>query len=136
MVEFGLQDRDQGLEPGRSNADGSLAWAIALEARRSTMTGAVRWRGRHVHGPAMTPFLYLSLRRADGQPTEWLRRLKVPLPSHSWDAIAACTPAVGCVLEATISGHGSGTIPLLGAGWTMRPTPIGEELTPGGAACG
>jgi hypothetical protein len=115
-VEFGLQDRHQGIFAGRLQADGSLRYEIEVSVVPQSETHEVRWRGFYVHGTPTAPFLYLSLKRLSSG--SWIKRLKVPLPRLAWEQIEAIhtTPC----LVASISGERSGTVPLLGDGWTPQ----------------
>lgn len=120
-VEFGLQDRHLVVHPGQPRPDGSLQYEIDVVVIHQPETPEVRWRGPYVHGTPAAPFLYLSLRRHPAQPTDWMRRLKVPLPSLSWDQVE-WTQATPC-FAASVSGSGSGTVPLLSDGWTRQEHP-------------
>jgi hypothetical protein len=73
-----------------------------------------------VHGTAAVPFVYVSWRSQSAEPPHWLKRLKIPLASITWQQIEAADYARGDRLEATISGTGSGTVPILGGGWKVR----------------
>jgi len=68
--------------------------------------------GPFVHGPAGARFLYLSWRPRGGV---WIRRFKIPLAPMSWEQIAAGQAGA---LAARVSAASSGTVALLGAGWT------------------
>ncbi len=115
-VEFGLQDRHQEIFAGQLQVDGSLRYEIEVAVVSQSETHEVRWRGSYVHGTPAAPFLYLSLKRlASGS---WIKRLKVPLPRLAWEQIEA-THTTPC-LVASISGEGSGTVPLLGDGWIRQ----------------
>lgn len=117
-AEFGVQDRQEVVHPGQLQADGSLRYEIEVVAARQDETVEVRWRGAYVHGKSSAPFLYLSQRSLSAQRVGWIRRLKVPLPRLTWEQVAARqTPPC---FAATIAGSGSGTTPLLGAGWSLQ----------------
>lgn len=118
-TEFGVQDRTQHIHSGQAHANGSVSYDIVVPVTR-TEDNRVRFRGPAVHGPPATPFLYLSLRLRDGEPTPWIRRLKIPLPVLTWDEHAA-THSAG-VWVASVAGTGSGTVPLLAGGWTWQAT--------------
>jgi len=68
--------------------------------------------GPFVHGPAGARFLYLSWRPRGGV---WIRRFKIPLAPMSWEQIAAGQAGAPA---ARVSAARSGTLALLGAGWT------------------
>jgi hypothetical protein len=124
-VNFGVQDRQEVISPGHLQPDGSLQFAIDVVGMHQPGTSEVRWRGPHVHGKPSAPFLYLSLRRDSVHLTAWIRRLKVPLPHLSWDQVEA-TQGTPC-FAVSISGSGSGTVPLLGDGWTPQELPKARQ---------
>jgi len=117
-VESGLQDRQEVLHPGQLQPDGSFLYEIDVAVIQKSETHEVRWRGPYVHGTPAVPFLYLSVKYLSSDPRPWLRRLKIPLPGLAWEQIEAAqtTPC----FAASISGTGSGTVPLLGEGWTRQ----------------
>ncbi len=119
-TEFGLQDRQQHLVPGERHADGSLRYEVAVQIREGTAGTSPRFLGPYVHGTAAAPFLYLGWRESGAGQSLWIRRLKIPLVSLSWAQIRAHLDARDSRLEATVDGAGSGTVPLLGEGWTLR----------------
>lgn len=120
-IEFGLQDRQEAIFAGQLQPDGSLQYEIDVVVIHQPETPEIRWRGPYVHGKPSAPFLYLSLRRRSIQPAGWIRRLKVPLPRLPWDHVEAMQGTPG--FAAAISGDGSGTVPLLGHGWTLQEQP-------------
>ena len=115
-VELGMQDRQLNVHPGQQRPDGSLLYEIEVTALCQSDSSAVTWRGPYIHGAPAAPFLYLSLRRRSAEAANWLKRLKIPLPDLSWEQIVR-TSAHPC-FAVTISGQGSGTVPLLGEGWS------------------
>lgn len=117
-TEFGLQDKQRVVHAGRRQADGSIHYALDVRVTSRRGTDAPRFSGPLVHGAAAAPFLYLGWRRKEPADSPWLRRLKIPLAAITGEQIAAVARAGGGVLEARVSGAGSGTIPLLGEGWT------------------
>ena len=119
-AEFGLQDKQQVVHPGEMQAGGSLHYEFEVQVRRNRQTNALRFLGPYVHGPPAEPFLYLSWRRKEAGPPSWIRRLKIPLSSITWAQIEAAGRTDRGVLEASVDGTGSGTVPLLGGGWTLR----------------
>ncbi len=114
-TEFGLQDRQRGLQPGQARDDGSLAYELVIVATQRPGADDVRFSGAFVHGTGADPFLYLSLRAAEGEPTAWIRRLKVPLAGLTWDRLAAA--AAGSAFTIRVSGARSGRAAVLGEGW-------------------
>ncbi|GCE29589.1 hypothetical protein KDA_50730 [Dictyobacter alpinus] len=115
---FGLQDRQQNVHSGQQNPDSSISYDIEVPVERTLQTDSVRFRGPYVHGTPTVPFLYLSLKRLEGEQASWIRRLKIPLPMVTWDEID--TVAGTTLFVARIAGTGSGTVPLLNGGWTKR----------------
>jgi hypothetical protein len=120
LAEFGLQDKEQVLHPGHAQLDGSIVYAFDLQVQRNQETLAPRFRGPYVHGTPAAPFLYLGWRRSEAGQTTWIRRLKVPLSSITWERIEAVQDVDGGVLVARVSGTGSGTVSLLGDGWLIE----------------
>ena len=118
-TEFGLQDKQQ-LHPGAPQPDGSVVYLFALEAALAQGQEAVRWRGAYVHGHPTAPFLYLSLRRVGVEPSQWTKRIKVPLQAITRKQVEMASKMDGAVLEGRVSGQGSGTIALLGDGRSVR----------------
>ncbi len=115
---YGLQDRQQKLHAGQPNFDGSITYTVAVPVARISETNQIRFRGDYVHGTPKVAFLYLSLKQADSDPPIWIKRLKIPLPTLSWDTLIP--PTEENTFFARISGEGSGTVPLLGKGWVKQ----------------
>lgn len=124
-VNFGVQNRQEEIFSGHLQPDGSLEFEIDVLVAHLPGVSEARWRGPYVHGKTSAPFLYLSLRPDSAHPTAWIKRLKVPLPLLPWDYIEAMqgTPC----FAVSISGSGSGTVPLLGAGWTPQEQPLAKQ---------
>lgn len=114
-TEFGLQDRQRALHPGQARADGSLAYALTVTATQRPGADGVRFSGPFVHGTSADPFLYLSLRTVEGEPTAWIRRLKVPLVGLTWDRLTAVADGNEFIIR--VSGARSGRAAVLGEGW-------------------
>lgn len=117
-TEFGLQDKKQMLHPGVRMSAGAIRFNFTVTVERKPNRAKPKFGGPFVHGTADTPFVYLGYREVqDGAP--WIRRLKIHLSSITWAQVEAAQ--VGeVVLEASVSGQGSGTVPLLGEGWQVR----------------
>jgi uncharacterized protein DUF5990 len=111
-TEFGLQDKQQGLHAGVSQPDGALHFACEVAVKLHAKTDAPDFGGPFVHGPTSARFLYLGWRPLGGA---WIRRFKIPLAPISWEQIAAGQAGA---LAAHVSATRSGTVALLGAGWT------------------
>lgn len=116
-TEFGLQDRQRALHPGQAQADGSLAYALSVTATQRPGADGVRFSGPFLHGTAADPFLYLSLRAAEGEATAWIRRLKIPLADLTWERLAAADTDGAFTIR--VSGARSGRAAVLGQGWTV-----------------
>jgi hypothetical protein len=114
-TEFGLQDRQRALHPGRARADGSLAYVLTITATQRPGADGVRFSGPFVHGTAADPFLYLSLREVGGEPAAWIRRLKLPLVGLTWDRLAAVADGNEFIIR--VSGARSGRAVVLDKGW-------------------
>lgn len=115
VSDFGLQDRDGELAPGKRTRDGSIRYECEATAR-SGGQGSVRFSGSYVHGPTGDQFLYISFRPPDGASSAapWVRRLKIPLVAVDWDLVGA---AENGVLEAEIHDVGRARAELA-ASWT------------------
>src|SRR6185437_10889498 len=102
-----------------------VQYEIEVSVKRDSGTNALRFLGPLVHGMAALPFLYLSWRWTGPEPSPWIKRLKISLTSITWEQIDAASNGGGSLLEATVSGAGGGTVPLLGGGWTsVRPRDV------------
>jgi hypothetical protein len=118
-VGFGLQDKSQQLTPGQSQPDGSLAFTATLKVKGTSGLQSPDFAGAYVHGTAQQRFLYLSLGTQQGSVWQWTRRIKVPLSGITWAHIED-VGSKGGILEGTIDGMKSATVPLLGEGWIVR----------------
>ena len=119
-TEFGLQDKKQVVHPGQAQADGSVHYEFEVQVKRNEATDAPRFLGPYVHGTPAGPFLYLSWRHTEPEQAPWIRRLKVPLSAITWEQIEIAGRAADSHFETSISGLGSGTVSLLGDGWTLQ----------------
>jgi len=117
-IPFGLQDKSQTLHAGHRRSDGALQFQCSIQVKRSN-SGEVDFAGPYVHGTPHKRFLYLSLRSPDPQSEPWIRRLKISLSGINWHDIQATSEA-SCILEASVDGAKSGTVALLGGGWTVK----------------
>jgi hypothetical protein len=61
----------------------------------------------------------LSLRSVDGPEGAWIRRIKVPLKSITWEQVEAAAQHAEARLAGTVEGGGSGTVKLIGSGWQV-----------------
>ena len=114
-TEFGLQDKKTELLPGKPLPDGAVAFQLDLQATRQPETDQPRFRGAYVHGTP-SQFLYLGWRHA-GEPTSpWIKRIKIPLATITWQQIQGLARS-GAVLQASVDGSGAATVRLLDNGW-------------------
>jgi hypothetical protein len=130
---FGLQDNSTTaewvLDSGRVQANGDVHFECECRVRRNPRTDAPNFLGPFVHGPTVQRFLYLSWRpkqwrpgQADVPCSTWLRRMKVPLGSITWEQIDKAI-RLDAVLEVTVPGTGRNGAPfgsVQGCGWTVK----------------
>lgn len=90
---FGVHDKQNVLYPGKTKADGSVVFEVALDLKPDR-TGAPVFIGDFAHGPPKERFLYLGWRNTNGA---YAQRLKVPLSGITWSDIdkAKGTPLIG-----------------------------------------
>jgi hypothetical protein len=111
-TEFGMQDKQQALQAGLPQPDGALRFSCEAIVKPHSITGAPDFSGACVHGPAGARFLYLGWRPLGGA---WIKRFKIPLAAISWEQIGS---AQNGALAVHVNTTRSGTVALLGAGWT------------------
>jgi hypothetical protein len=107
-IEFGLQDKKQALHAGSPLPDGALQWDFTVTV---LVEGRVKFSGAFAHGTADAPFLYLGLRPAQAG-AAWIKRIKVPLKAIT-PALANAAIEANKSLQATVSGQGAASVPLL-----------------------
>lgn len=115
---FGLQDKAQQLTEGQLQSDESIAFTVRIKVKGTPGIAAPDFAGPFVHGPAQQRFLYISLGSRQGSEWRWLRRIKVPLSAITWEQIER-TGSNG-LLQVSVDGTKSGTVPLLGVGWVVK----------------
>jgi len=115
-MPFGLQDKDRAIAEGEMLPDGQLRFVLKLKVKR-TNDGVPNFTGAFAHGPAIARFLYLT--KLDNS-NQIVRRIKVPLMSITWDQVEMVLNDSTAYLWATVEGTRSGTVPLLGDGWTIQ----------------
>jgi hypothetical protein len=125
-ARFGGQDKSQQLTAGQSQLDGSLVFTVPIavkgmpgEGRVDTVRTAPDFAGPFVHGTPQQRFLYLSLGTKEGSTWRWIRRIKVPLSGITRELVKAATEKNG-IVEGTVDGTRSGSVPLLGQGWVVK----------------
>jgi hypothetical protein len=118
-MRFGLQDKDLEIDVGREQPDGSRIYEVEAPVIRDANSGAPRFRGPFVHGPPSERFLYLTEMHEELGNWRIKRRLKIQLRTITWEQIEAARARPGAALLASVEGTKSGTVPLLGNGWSM-----------------
>lgn len=113
-VEFGLQDKQGKLHAGAPLSDGALQFDFAVQAQTDDV---LRFGGLFVHGTKDAPFVYLGLRPAQTG-AAWIKRIKVTLKGITPAEVEAAI-ASNQRLQATVSGQGAASVPLL-RGWTIE----------------
>jgi hypothetical protein len=81
--------------------------------------GPPNFSGVFTHGSPQERFLYLSLRSAEGPEDAWIRRIKVPLKSITWEQVEAAARHKEARLACTVDGGSSGTVKLISGGWRL-----------------
>ncbi len=113
-MEFGLQDKQGKLHAGAPLPDGTLQFDFAAQAQTDA---ALRFSGSFVHGTKGEPFVYLGLRPAQAG-AAWIKRIKVTLKGITPAQVEAAI-ASNQRLQATVSGQGAASVPLL-RGWIIE----------------
>lgn len=121
-TEFGRQDKHQAIHPGDARTDGSNQYELDVYVRQDRRTDALHFLGPWVHGTATAPFLYLSWRWTEPEPSHWIKRLKIPLTSIIEEQTDGAGRQCGIHLEAMVSGAGGWTVPRIGVSWTAVET--------------
>jgi hypothetical protein len=116
---FGVQDKSQQITNGDKRPDGSLTFTVSISVKGTPGIASPNFAGSFVHGTPQQRFLYLSLGTQKGSTWQWTRRIKVPLLGITWSQIEEAGSKDG-LLEVSIDGTRSGTVPLLGEGWVVR----------------
>jgi len=81
--DFGVQDKDNVLFPGKTARSGSVVFDVAIGVKPERTASPVLL-GDFAHGPPKERFLYLSWRNANGA---YAQRLKLPLGGITWSDI-------------------------------------------------
>ncbi len=116
---FGLQDKNRRLLPLAQQADGSAVFRCQVQAKPAAASGPPNFSGACTHGTPQDRFLYLSLRSVDGPEEAWIKRIKVPLKSITWEQVEAAARHADARLACTVDGGGSGTVKLISGGWQV-----------------
>lgn len=109
-LEFGLQDKQGMLHAGTLLPDGALQFDFVVSVQTDEV---LKFSGAFAHGTKDAPFVYLSLRPTHAG-AACIKRIKVTLkgitPAMTASAITDNKP-----LQATVSGQGAASVPLLEA---------------------
>ena len=118
-LEFGLLDK-QGPHAGRAGESSVLQWDVDFAVKGDVATEPPRLVGPFVHGTAAEPFLYLGLRPAGIERGKWIRRMKIPLRTITWEQIAAVNSLAHGYLRASVDIFGSHSTAPLPDGWVVE----------------
>ncbi len=113
---FGLQDKDGEVMAGERLSNARSGYSFELRVKQAE-NGQPNFTGDYAHGTAKERFLYLTLKRADGN---IIRRIKVHLKTITWAQVEAVLRNPDAWLEASVDGRGAASVPLLGDGWVVR----------------
>ena len=116
---FGLQDKNRRLHPPARKAGSSAVFRCQVRAKPAAASDRPNFSGAFTHGTPQERFLYLSLRSADGPEEAWIRRIKVPLKSITWQQVEAAARHADARLACTVDGGGSGTVKPISGGWQV-----------------
>jgi hypothetical protein len=116
---FGLQDKNQRLHPPAQAATDSAVFRCQVRAKPAAASGPPNFSGAFTHGTPQDRFLYLSTASEDGPNAAWIRRIKVPLKSITWEQVETAARHADARLACTVDGGGSGTVKLIGRGWQV-----------------
>jgi hypothetical protein len=107
---FGLQDKDEALQPPVRRSDGMHQFDFELAVGRGP-DGRPNFTGSFASGPRDQRFVHLSWPRLDGR--GYVNRIKIRLIDLDWPLIEQAIER-GVPLEADASGRkpGGGTVPV------------------------
>lgn len=134
---FGLQENTKEgytILPGEILANGDRVFTCECEVKQNPKTKLPNFLGACINGTPTERFLYITWHPQEGHPDLpdpigpfGYRRMKIPLKSITMEQIEE-VERTGGALETAVAGTApnggiySGTVPLLGEGWTVRPT--------------
>ena len=104
--DFGLQDVDQAVHPGKRILDDSVQFECELRIKLDGAKKTIHFYGAFVHGPSADRFLYLSWKRQNPTDSLWIRRLKIPLSELAWKQVSGLKE--GQVLQGRVSENRKG----------------------------
>ena len=99
--DFGLQDVDQVVHPGKRTQDDSVQFECELRIKLDAANNKIHFYGAFVHGPSADRFLYLSWKRQKPTASLWIQRLKIMLSEITWKQVSGLKE--GQVLQGKIS---------------------------------
>ncbi len=114
-----------GHQPGRKVGSNAVAWEILVAEKRSP-DGAPDFSGPAVHGKRGERFFYLSWSGEVAGTRVMFRRIKIHLRDLTMTQLVQARKPAN-LLEARVhavakdDGPACASVPLLGAGWTVRP---------------
>jgi Family of unknown function (DUF5990) len=104
--DFGLQDVDQVVHPGKGTQADSVQFECDLRIKLDGAKKTIHFYGAFVHGPSADRFLYWSWKRQNPTDSLWIRRLKIPLSEITWKQVSGLKE--GQVLQGRISADRKG----------------------------
>lgn len=113
---FGLQDKNRDIVEGELLPDGRLQFWLELKVKE-VEDGPPNFTGPYAHGRPLERFLYLTQKTTEGTIT---RRVKLHLKTITWEQVQAVLDNPDAYLEAAVDSRMTGTVPLLGDGWTVE----------------
>ncbi len=125
---FGLQDKDHELSAGYEITPDRRCYPFSIDVEQHK-DGLPNFTGAFAHGSHKDRFLYLTQKelRDDG---DWhiIKRIKISLKPITWEQVERVLGDKLKQLEVMVSGQGSATVPLLGAGWVITDIDPDEPL--------
>ena len=118
-IQFGLQDKDKRLLYGSTNTNDQRQYDFTLSVQQHS-DETPNFTGAYAHGDRTNRFLYLTLMGQRDDDWKIIKRIKIQLRSITWDQVQAVLDDASRLLEVTVSGKGTATVPLLGDGWVAK----------------
>jgi hypothetical protein len=103
-VVFGLQDKSGHIVDGVPGPQGQITFEGEVRVT-PTSTGNPNFLGPITHGPPTSRHLYLSHGRSGGE--GWIKRIKLPLASITWEMINAASDGA---ISARVDGRSAATV--------------------------
>ena len=118
-IRFGLQDKKKQLVDGTQTSAGDLVFEFVLDVKKHS-DDTPNFTGVYAHGTRAERFVYLTLMNLEGESWTIIRRIKIPLKTITWAQVQTLIEDDSKILQVTVSGQGSATVPLLNGGWTIQ----------------